>query len=106
MSELSRLSDQNITDDLLRAEFYRIVLSYMGTAGREVTTYTIKLDETYRPDLASYRAFGTKDLDWLICLICELVDPADELPVGEDIELPSAAWVRRAMRQFMDDMGL
>lgn len=106
MSDLSRLSDQNIEDDLLRANFYHLILEYLDDNSADVVTYTIKTDEEYRPDLASYRAFGTSDLDWLVLLVCEMDDPAEALPVGDEIYMPPAAWVRRAMRSFMDDMGL
>ncbi|EGQ8018486.1 hypothetical protein ACSVUS_004550 [Vibrio alginolyticus] len=107
MSKLSRLSAENIEDDILRAHFFAKVLEYVNRSGNtEQFVYIIRLDETYRADLASYRAYGTVELDWLVSLVCDVDDPMNPLPVGQTIKLPPAAWVRRSMRQFMDEMGL
>ncbi|EPA1954167.1 hypothetical protein ACQ08L_003266 [Vibrio alginolyticus] len=107
MSKLSRLSAENIEDDILRAHFFSKVLEYVNRSGNtELFVYIIRLDETYRADLASYRAYGTVELDWLVSLVCDVDDPMNPLPVGQTIKLPPAAWVRRSMRQFMDEMGL
>ncbi|ELP9500921.1 hypothetical protein R1867_003985 [Vibrio alginolyticus] len=107
MSKLSRLSAENIEDDILRAHFFAKVLEYINRSGNtELFVYIIRLDETYRADLASYRAYGTVELDWLVSLVCDVDDPMNPLPVGQTIKLPPAAWVRRSMRQFMDEMGL
>lgn len=106
MSELSRLSDLNIEDDILRASYYQRVTQYLDSPSSSLTDYDLKIDEEYRPDLVSYRFYGTVELSWLVCLVCEVDDAADPLPVGETIYLPDAAWIRRSMRQFMDELGL
>jgi hypothetical protein len=104
---LSRLSDLNIEDVILRASFYRRVIDYVESPlSEDLTTYTLKPDETYRPDLVSFRAFSTKELAWLVALVCDCDDMANPLPIGEQITLPSAVWVRRELRAFMDEMGL
>ncbi|MDW2193016.1 hypothetical protein [Vibrio sp. 1641] len=107
MSKLSRLSAENIEDDILRAHFFAIVMEYVNRSGNtDLFEYTIRLDEVYRADLVSYRAYATVELDWLVSLVCDVDDPTNPLPVGETIKLPPASWVRRSMRQFMDEMGL
>ncbi len=106
MSELSRFSDQNIEDPILRANFYRLVLDYLGGKGAETLDYTVKIDEEYRPDLAAFRALGSAELDWLIMLVGEVADPFYGLPVGYTLTLPNKAWIRRTMRQFMDEVGV
>lgn len=104
---LSRLSDLNISDPIYRAHYYQLVMAHVKEIGNtELQSYTLKPDETYRPDLVSYRVFGTPDLEWLISLVCDVPDPAEPLPIGLEIKVPSATWVRSSMRQFMDDMGL
>ncbi len=103
---LSRLSDLNIDDPILRANFYRLVLDYLSSKGAETIDYVVKLDEEYRPDLAAYRAFGSSELSWLIMLVGEVDDPFYGLPVGYVLTLPNKAWIRRTMRQFMDSVGL
>ncbi|MBH05029.1 MAG: baseplate protein [Phycisphaeraceae bacterium] len=107
MKGVSRLSDQNIEDVVFRALYYQEVLAFVDEGGNtELTTYEIKVDEEYRPDLAAYRATGTADLAWLICLVSDVADPIDGLPVGEEIYLPSPAWIRSSMRAFIDKHGL
>ncbi len=103
---ISRLSDQNISDPILRAVFYRRIIAYVESPLSKVSEYTIKPDETYRPDLVSYRQFNTKELSWLVALVSDVDDVADPLPVGEVIYLPSAAWIRRELRAFIDELGL
>ncbi len=106
MSDISRLSDLNIEDPVLRASYYRLVLDYLNEKDAETISYTIKLDEEFRADLASYRCYSSSELSWLFYLVCEVADPFDGLPVAEELVLPPAAWIRRSMRQFMDEQGL
>jgi hypothetical protein len=106
MSSLSRLSDKNIADPILRAHYYQIVIEYIYLSDSDLVEYTIKPDEQYRPDLAAYRALGSSELAWLVALVCEVDDVADPLPVGAECEFPHAGWVRTSMREFMDEFGL
>jgi hypothetical protein len=103
---LSRLSDLNITDPILRAGFYKRVIEHVESPLSDVKEYVLKPDETYRPDLASYRHYRTKELAWLVALVSDVDDVADPLPVGESVYLPSAAWVRRELRAYLDELGL
>ena len=105
-SDLPRLSDFNITDDILRADFYLRIMRYIGSTDFSGVSYTITLDEQYRHDLVSYRLFGKTELRWLVGLICEVEDESDPLEVGQSYIFPSAVFVRRCMREFLNDMGL
>ncbi|HCG7330499.1 hypothetical protein P3551_20965 [Vibrio parahaemolyticus] len=106
MSNVSRLSEQNIVDPILRAHYYQRVIEYIESTESELTQYTIKPDEEYRPDLAAYRALGSAELDWLVALVCEVDDVANPLPVGLEYDFPMAGWIRISMREFMDEFGL
>ncbi|HHY0551852.1 TPA: hypothetical protein ACVU5P_004171 [Vibrio parahaemolyticus] len=103
---LSRLSDLNISDPILRGHFYLRILDYIKKGSSELISYTIKTDEEYRYDLASQRVFGTHSLAWLVALVAGNVDMSDALPVGETLKFPSAAWIRQDMRDFIDEMGI
>lgn len=106
MSNLSRLSDLNISDPIIRSHYYQRIIQYIESPDAELTPYTIKTDEEYRPDLAAYRALGSAELDWLVALVCEVDDVANPLPVGLEFDFPMAGWVRISMREFMDEFGL
>ncbi|EGQ7810299.1 baseplate protein [Vibrio parahaemolyticus] len=106
MAGLSRLSDLNITDPILRGHFYLRIMEYVKKGSSELTSYTIKIDEEYRYDLASQRAFGTPSLDWLIALVAGNIDMSYPLPLGETLKFPTPAWIRQDMRDFMDEMGI
>lgn len=103
---ISRLSDLQIEDPILRAVFYQRVMDYISVNFADLNPYTIKIDEAYRYDLASMRAFNSKELAWLVALVAGNADMTEPLPIGETLYFPSAAWVRQDMREFIEDMGL
>ena len=105
-NELSRLSDFNIKDDILRADFYLRIVRHINSANFSGVSYTISLDEAYRPDLVSYRLFKTADLRWLVGLVCGVDDEAEPLEVGSTYVFPNAVFIRREMRKFLNEMGL
>ncbi|MCG3884123.1 hypothetical protein I3271_05435 [Photobacterium leiognathi] len=105
-SELSRLSDLNIEDDILRADFYLRIMRYIKSPEATGIKHTIALDEPYRHDLVSYRIYKTVDLRWLVGLVCGVDDEAQPLEQGETYLFPSLIYVRREMRAFLDEMGL
>ncbi|WP_413113425.1 hypothetical protein [Thaumasiovibrio sp. DFM-14] len=104
MAELSRLSDLNIDDDILRAELYHRISRYIANPSNSVLVHFVAIDETYRPDLVSYRLYGTPELRWLVSLVCDVDDEAAALPVGEEIRLPPAAWLRTEIRRYSDEL--
>lgn len=105
MSKISRLSDLNIEDDVLRADFYQRVLQYINSPNAEVTVRVIRPDEEWRQDLVSSRLYATVELRWLVALICDVEDDADPLPVAESFKFPPSSWIRREMRRFIDEVS-
>ncbi|WP_318491929.1 hypothetical protein [Photobacterium leiognathi] len=106
MAKIPRLSELNIEDDVLRGVFYGRVMDYINDPESPYMSVTIRPNEEYRPDLVSYRVYGTVELRWLVGLMCAISDEAEPLPVGESFKFPDSLWIRQAMRQFLDDMGL
>lgn len=105
MTALSRLSDLNIEDDILRADFYQRILTYIKEPDADVHPRDIRPDEEWRMDLVAYRLYRTAELRWIVSLICGVEDEADPLPVGETFFFPTSAWIRREMRQFLDEVS-
>lgn len=106
-SVLSRLSDLQIEDDVLRAMLYTDVLELVRDESQtDVTTYTLLVDEEYRPDLVAHRVYGNPVMRWVISLVADVEDEAEPLPIGTLLRLPSAAWVRERIRHYMDGGGL
>lgn len=101
----SRLSDQNITDPILRGEFYRQVVEHLSDPTTKTTSIRVFPNEEYRPDLMAFRLYGDADLRWLVCLVCGVTDEADPLPVGDAFAFPPSTWLRQKMRQFIDLVG-
>lgn len=62
--------------------------------------YTIALDESFRSDLASYRAYGTAELRWVFRLLAGHESEMEELPVGTTFTLPDSAWIRNRIRDY------
>lgn len=104
--KISRLSDQNIKDDILRCEFYRRVLDHVNKPQADLKQYTVRIDEAFRHDLVSYRIYGTVELSWLILLLNDLDDEAEPLTVGSSFFYPPAQEIRQIMRRFIDEMEL
>ena len=90
---ISRLSPDNITDPLRRSELYREIRD-----GQKLNNgwpeYEIKLDETLRPELAGYRAYGNDNMKWIIMIATGLDDMRGTLQAGVKIKLPPATWIR------------
>ena len=94
---LSRLSNQNVTDPIIRNAMYRDLLSSDKT---DWITRSIAVDEEYRPDIAAYRLYGTPECRWLITLVAGLTDELEALPVGIPLLYPPAHEVRKKIKEF------
>lgn len=107
MTELSRLSELNVEDDILRAYLFSAVLAHVADGTNdELLEYEIRQDEAFRRDLAAYRVYGNADLRWVFSVVADVEDEADPLPVGTVLLLPTAAWLRETIRHFADGGGL
>ncbi|ENC6657591.1 baseplate protein [Aeromonas hydrophila] len=106
-TQLSRLSDMQIEDDVIRSLLYSDVLAHCRTEGEtDVITHDVLQDEVYRPDLVAYRVYGNPVMRWAVSLVADVEDEAEPLPVGVTLRLPSAAWVRERIRHYMDGGGI
>lgn len=106
-SQLSRLSDMQIEDDIIRSLLYADVLAHCrDDSEQDVVTHDVMLDEEYRPDLLAFRVYGTDVMRWAVSLVADVEDESDPLPVGVKLRLPSAAWVRERIRHYMDGGGI
>jgi hypothetical protein len=94
---LSRLSDDNIPDPIIRHAMYRELLTSDQT---DWVTRSIATDEEYRPDIISYRLYGTPECRWLILLIAGVVDEIDPLPVGSSFLFPPKHEIRKKIKAF------
>lgn len=105
--QLSRLSDLQIDDDVIRSMLYADVLAHCRDESEtDVLTHGVLLDEEYRPDLVAYRVYGNEVMRWAVSLVADVEDEADPLPVGQTLRLPTAAWVRERIRHYVDGGGL
>lgn len=100
---LSRLSDLNIKDDIIRAYLYRTIIDAINNLTVECANYEIKADEAFRADLVSYRIYGTVEAKWLVMLLCDVEQDFDPLPVGTDILFPPADFIREQIRHFAEN---
>lgn len=106
MNNIGRLSDLNIVDDIIRADFYQHVVAHIQNPTADTITYTIRIDEEYRHDLVAYRVYaGITELRWIVGLVCGVDDEAEPLPVGETFNFPTPVWIRREMRSFIEGIN-
>lgn len=74
--------NQNIELDLLKSSMHKMNLN---------TVDSIRLTAAFenRPDLISYKYFGSYNYGWLISLHNEIQDPFTEYHIGRMIDIPS-----------------
>ena len=96
----NRLDDRFIESDMLRALMHRDLLTRVATYQEDNFQYDIKIDETYRADLAAYRAYGTADLRWVFKIIAGHESEEEALPTGQTFTLPDMTWIRNAIRDY------
>ncbi|MGL5103111.1 MAG: hypothetical protein ACRC6N_11395 [Plesiomonas sp.] len=62
--------------------------------------YTVKPDEEFRADLIASRAYKNSTLRWVIRLVAGHESETESLPIGENLSLPSVAWIRDRIRHY------
>lgn len=80
--DMAKFMEFNVGYDFVNSWFLNKVM-LLPTLGR----YYIK-DEENRPDLISYRIYGTTELWWLVLLYNDLVNNGD-VTIGKTIKYPS-----------------
>jgi hypothetical protein len=58
---------------------------------RDVGFYTLRQQDIYRPDLLSYKFYGTPDLWWILYKFNKIEDVWNDLEVGKVIQVPDRA---------------
>jgi hypothetical protein len=56
---------------------------------RQSSNYRIIQEDLQRPDLIAHKVYDNVNLWWFICFINQIVNPFDELVVGEVLIIPS-----------------
>ncbi|HFU2857304.1 TPA: baseplate protein [Enterobacter cloacae] len=103
MANYSRLDNRSVEDPIIRAYLHREIIRQSERYDDDTNfIYTIKSDEVYRPDLVAYRAWGSEDLRWVINVLAGNEAETDPLPVGQDLTLPSAAFIRDRVRHYTE----
>lgn len=103
MSDYPRLDDRCIEDPIIRSYLHREVIAQSQRFDDASNIqYTIKLDEAYRADLVAYRVYKNSALRWVVKLVAGHEHEMEALPVGDDLTLPSAAWIRDRVRHYAD----
>jgi hypothetical protein len=99
MAALSRLSPYNIDDDLRRVALYREIRD--GQSNREWLAYEIQPADILRPELIAYKVYGNAELKWLVLIAAGLDDMRERLAAGTLLRLPSPAWIRQKIKQYV-----
>jgi len=68
---------------------YNSLSKFKSVAEYEPGYYRVVQEDIYRPDLISYKNYGTVAYWWLICYVNGVFDPFYDLEVGQEIEIPN-----------------
>jgi len=96
MTEISRLSPYNVTDTVVRAALCKKIRE----GSDNWLKHEIQPDEVLRPELISYRRYGTDQLKWVVLIAAGLDDYRESLTDGETISLPPSTWVRERIQHY------
>jgi len=66
---------------------------------RDVTYYRVGLADEMRPDLLSFRNYGTVRFWWIVCLVNNIANPLVEIAEGTLLTLPSIADIQDFYRK-------
>ena len=80
--------------DFLYHNLSKFVMTY------EVAYYRVCLDDLMRPDMISYKNYGTVDYWWLICFINNIFDPFHDFEVGQMLKIPNILDVYTFYRKY------
>jgi len=99
---LSRLSAENISDILLRAELYREIRQGQDEDLDGWKRYEVQIADALMPELIAYKVYGLDTLKWVVCIAANLDNTRESLTVGAVLKLPPTAWLRERIKAYMD----
>lgn len=102
MPIISRLSPENIHDELRRVPLYREIRDAQNEELEGWITYEVQPIEELSADLISYNAYKTDQLKWLILVAAGVDDMRYRIPAGKKLQLPPLAWIRTRIRHYAD----
>jgi len=62
--------------------------------------YRVKHTDLMRPDLISYKNYGTVDFWWVICLVNDIVNPLSDFEEGQVLTIPNQLDIYNFSREF------
>jgi hypothetical protein len=62
--------------------------------------YRVNVIDLMRPDLISFKVYGTVDFWWIILLVNEIDDPLTDLEEGMILEIPNKIDIYEFQKQF------
>jgi len=73
-------------EDLTSSENWSTVVESLSTLPSRVAVIPAGMDG--RPDLLSFKIYGTPDYWWLLCAANKIIDPFEQLIAGKQILVP------------------
>ena len=97
----TKFYQQTRIDGVPELDFLYNSLSYIDkTLEYPVSMYRLTSRDIMRPDLISYRAYGTVSLWWVILAFNDIENPLTDLEPGMLIELPHKMDIYNFQRKF------
>ena len=62
--------------------------------------YRVDVHDLGRPDLISYRTYGTPGYWWIVCLVNKISDPLTDIEEGDLLKLPNKLDIRHFFRKY------
>ena len=72
--------------DLISSESWGTVVSNLSNSPSKVAIIPAGMEG--RPDLISFKVYGTPDFWWVICAANKIIDPFEQLIAGKQIIIP------------------
>jgi hypothetical protein len=80
--------------DFLNNSLSKFTLNY------DVNYYLVNDTDLMRPDMISYKNYGTVNYWWIICYINNIFNPFNDLYVGQQLKIPNVIDIYEFYRQY------
>lgn len=74
--------------------------TFLNEMRYEPTYYRTSVVDSMRPDLISYKVYGSVQFWWVICLVNEIGDPFSEIEPGMVLTIPSKLDIINFQRKY------